>query len=84
MKKTSNFGSIYFFLTVGASLLFNGGVFAGHKEGISPSKGAMGTIKLSGKFPKTHSEGKSSILRQSGPKHLEQVSWNRTLQKADR
>ncbi len=48
MKKKLNYWIIYIVLTVGASFLFNGGVFAGNTEDNSLSKGRMGTIKLSG------------------------------------
>jgi len=84
MKKTLNYWIIYFFLTVGTSFLFNGGIFAGHTGDNSLSRGGMGTIKLSGKTSTTPIRSRNPIVQYQFRKHLGQVNWTSTQQKGER
>lgn len=49
MKKKLNFWILNILLTATTSFFLNGGGFEEHKREISPSKGGIGTLKLSGK-----------------------------------
>ncbi len=84
MKNKLNLWIINIFLTVVTSFLLNGGLFAGHTEGSSLSKGGMGTIKLSGKNLTTHVKSESSIVPRPFRKHFGQGKRAYAQQKGGR
>jgi hypothetical protein len=84
MKKKLNYWIIYFFLTVGISLLLNGGIFAGPMGDISLSRGGMGSIKLSGKTSTTPIRSKNPIVQYQFRKHSGQVNWTSAQQKGEK
>ena len=49
MNKKLNFWILNIFITVATSFFLNSGSFEEHRREISPSKGGIGTLKLSGK-----------------------------------
>ena len=71
MKSKLNFWITHLALTVVASFLFNGGVFAGDTGNISLSKGNMGAIKLSSQNHNTVDvKGKNLIMHHQARQHL--------------
>jgi hypothetical protein len=62
MKKKLNFLILNIFLTATISFFLSGGGFEEPKRKISPSKGGMGTLKLSGKNFARFVEGNVAML----------------------